>query len=158
ELAGGGDEDVVALRGPHRWIQNWEPVRIEASRTSRLRRDGVYLITGGLGGIALAIAEHLVTAYSSKLVLLARTLRSDRLERIRALEARGAEVLVVEGDVADARQVRAAVDAADARFGRIDGVVHCAGVPGLGMMQWKTSDAARRVFAPKIAGTLALAG
>jgi NADP-dependent 3-hydroxy acid dehydrogenase YdfG len=157
ELLSRPTDDMVALRGPHRWVQRWEPIRMDAAAPTRLRQGGVYVITGGLGGIALALADHLVTAWQAKLVLLARTLHPAKLNQVRALEAKGADILVVGADVANAAEVRDALEKAEARFGVVNGVFHAAGAPGVGMMQWKTREAVGRVFAPKIHGTLALA-
>jgi NAD(P)-dependent dehydrogenase (short-subunit alcohol dehydrogenase family) len=143
---------------------------------SRLRHKGIYLITGGLGGIGLALAEHLAETVDARLVLVGRTglpPRSEwagmlegqagdeglgrRIKAVQALEARGTEVLVVQADVADAMQMQAAVRQAVARFGTVHGVFHTAGVPGVGIIQLKTAAAAASVLAPKVQGTLHLA-
>jgi NAD(P)-dependent dehydrogenase (short-subunit alcohol dehydrogenase family) len=63
----------------------------------------------------------------------------------------------VQADVADTAQVQAAIQQALAHFGAVHGVFHTAGVPGVGLMQLKTAEAAANVLAPKIQGTLALA-
>ena len=151
-----GSEDVVALRGSHRWVQGWEQVPIDGGAKSRLRHGGVYLITGGLGGIALAMAEHLASTWQARLVLLARSAPEHKLEKLRRLQEAGAEVLLVLGDVSKEDDVRSALRAADERFGAVHGVFHTAGVPAVGMMQWKTQESVSHVFAPKIHGTLAL--
>jgi len=52
--------------------------------------------------------------------------------------------------------MRSVVQHALATFGRIDRVLHTARVPGVGLMQLKTSEMAARVLAPKIMGTLVL--
>src|SRR6185503_9683539 len=120
------------------------------SERTALRERGVYLITGGLGGIGLALAEHLAETVDARLVLVGRTglppcsewagiLEGQagdegiarRIKAIQALEARGTEVLVVQADVADAMQVQAAVRQAVARFGTVHGVFHTAGLPGV---------------------------
>jgi NAD(P)-dependent dehydrogenase (short-subunit alcohol dehydrogenase family) len=69
----------------------------------------------------------------------------------------GAEVEIVAGDVADAGDVRRAVEAATERFGALHGVLHAAGVPAMGLMQFKRPEELDEVLAPKIGGTLALA-
>jgi NAD(P)-dependent dehydrogenase (short-subunit alcohol dehydrogenase family)/acyl carrier protein len=74
-----------------------------------------------------------------------------------ALEEAGAEVLAVAADIADPVQMERAVAAARERFGALNGVLHLAGVPAEGLIQRKTLEATRRVFAPKIGGALALA-
>jgi non-ribosomal peptide synthase protein (TIGR01720 family) len=136
----------------------------------------VYLVTGGLGGVGLALAEHLAVAVRAKLVLLGRTAlpaRADwerwiavhgeshevsrKILRLEALEAHGAEILVLAVDVADREQVERAVAQARARFGVIHGVIHAAGQPPQGLMQLKTPEAVAAVMGPKVAGTRNLA-
>ncbi|TDV56123.1 type I polyketide synthase [Actinophytocola oryzae] len=173
-----GDPEVmslVALRAGRRWLLDYESVPVADDGTSLLRDKGVYLITGGLGGIGLAMAEQLAVACEARLVLFGRTglpprdtwdavLASDktgaevrrRLEGVKRVEELGAEVLVVTGDVADRADVEAAVKAATGRFGGLDGVLHAAGVPGVGLMQFKTKAEIEKTLAPKVAGTLAL--
>jgi len=172
-------ETIVALRGGRRWTQAFEAVRLAAGtglpRLRRLREAGVYLITGGLGGLGLGMARFLAAAWRARLVLVGRSPlppretwdavlagpdggeTSRRIRRVRELEELGSDVLLLTADVADVEQMRAAVTAAVARFGRIDGTLHTAGVPGAGLIQLKTAAAAEQVLAPKVQGTLALA-
>ncbi|HEX6290047.1 MAG TPA: SDR family NAD(P)-dependent oxidoreductase, partial [Herpetosiphonaceae bacterium] len=175
ELSRPVTDDIVAFRGSHRWVQTLEPVQLQAAaRNTRLREGGVYLITGGLGGIGLAMAEHLADTCRAKLVLVGRTAlppraqwpgileRTDttsglgrRIKIVQDLEAR-TEVLVLQADVTDPVQVQIAVDQAVARFGTIHGVLHAAGLPGVGLTQLKSAETAAGVLAPKVQGTLAL--
>ena len=60
-------------------------------------------------------------------------------------------------DVADPVQMQTVRAAAEARFGAVHGVIHAAGVPGMGMLRAKTRQEAQRVLAPKVEGTRALA-
>jgi len=159
ELASAPGDEVVAWRGGDRWVQVFEPVR-PAAGAPRLRERGVYLITGGLGGIGLTLAERLAERVQARLVLttrrLAHPLAPPIAARLLALEAKGAEVLVVQADAADPATMAAAVAAARARYGGLHGVVHAAGLPGGGIVQLKTRQDAERVLAPKVQGTLAL--
>jgi len=167
------DPPVVAWRGGHRWVRGFEPVRLEASDPAPpapLRPGGTYLLTGGLGGLGLALARHLASRLGANLVLLGRTPLPDgapgdappdeetrrRLDAVRALEATGSRVLTAAADVADPDAVGRVVAAARERFGRIDGVFHLAGVPGAGLVQLKSADMAAAVLAPKVRGTLVL--
>jgi 3-oxoacyl-(acyl-carrier-protein) synthase/SAM-dependent methyltransferase len=73
ELAGGGAEGLVAFRGAHRWLPGHEPLRLDAAAgAARLRPHGTYLITGGLGGVGLILAEFLARTVQAKLVLVSR--------------------------------------------------------------------------------------
>jgi NAD(P)-dependent dehydrogenase (short-subunit alcohol dehydrogenase family)/acyl carrier protein len=152
---------AVALRGGERWLHGYEPRRLER-REPPLRKGGVYLITGGLGGIGLTIAEHLARELGARLVLTTRTAPSDRgapdprLAGVRLLEELGAEVLVLGADASAPEDMTRVVDATLDRFGTLHGVVHAAGVPGDGLIQLRSADAARAVLAPKVQGTLVL--
>jgi acyl transferase domain-containing protein/acyl carrier protein len=171
------DLTPVAYRAGRRWVQSFEPLRLDADTAgpTPLRAGGVYLITGGLGGIGLALAEHLATTWRAKLVLVGRTALPpratwpdwlaaehdqpqvrERIEQLQALAAAGAELLVLAADVTDAQQLAAALAQVHERFGAINGVFHTAGVPGSGLVQVKTPDVAAAVLAPKVRGTLTL--
>jgi NAD(P)-dependent dehydrogenase (short-subunit alcohol dehydrogenase family) len=72
------------------------------------------------------------------------------------MEQAGADVLVLAADVTDPDALRHVREQALDRYGRLDGIVHAAGLPGGGMAEVKERPAAEQVMAPKIAGTLAL--
>jgi acyl transferase domain-containing protein len=148
---------AVAWRGARRWVQGFEAVKLPAGLPSPLRPGGVWLITGGFGGLGLALAEHLFQTTQAKLVLTGR--RSDMpVDRLRDLEAQGAEILAASADVCDATAMRAVLAAARERFGQpLSGVIHAAGIASGGMLQLKTPEAAAAVLAPKVEGTRALA-
>jgi acyl transferase domain-containing protein/thioesterase domain-containing protein/acyl carrier protein len=176
-----GRNAIVALRGSHRYEESLEPQRLPALEGGAKIRQGavaegaVVMITGGLGGLGLLFAEHLATTKKARLVLVGRSelparsewdawLRaygaddktSQRIQKIRALEQKGAEVLVAAGDVTIESDVRDVVAAAKQRFGRIDGVLHTAGVIRDALLQQKTLGQCEDVFTPKIHGTLVL--
>ncbi len=170
------DDSVVAYRDGSRWTLQFEPQPLTKSdRTSaRLRENGVYLVTGGSGGLGLVLAEHLARTRKARLVLTGRSAVPDRTEwprlleekgdervaaKIRALqriEEAGGEVLTAVADAGDEAQMRHVVDEATARFGEIHGVIHMAGVPGGGIIQLKTREMAERILSPKVKGTLVL--
>jgi acyl transferase domain-containing protein/acyl carrier protein len=171
ELANGtagadGRAGQVALRAGRRWRLAYEqlPSIAEVPGGPGLREGGVYVITGGLGGIGITLAEDLATRMRARLVLVSRSglpPEADPTARraiaaIRRMEDSGAEVLVLAEDVATADGARRVREAAVARFGRVDGIVHAAGVPGGGMAEVKERSAAEQVLAPKLLGTLAL--
>lgn len=168
----GKGDDVVALRGADRWARSIAPVALPDADASRKVRDGgVYLVTGGLQGIGLVLAERLArSAKGVKLALVARTALPPRerwdattdaraaqgIRAVRALEALGAEVMPVSADVTDAAQMAAAVRDVKARWGAVHGVVHAAGVIADAPLEMKTAAEAARVLAPKVTGTLVL--
>lgn len=169
---------IVAYRDGGRFEQRYERGEFPAisdSMANRIRPRGVYLITGGLGGIGLVTAEHLARVARAKLVLVSRqglpprgrwegdggsAKHPERVRRqinsVKALEALGAEVLVAAADVTDVEQMRKVVADARKRFGGLHGVIHAAGVLHDDLILVKTQAEVEEVFAPKVHGTLVL--
>ena len=120
-----------------------------------LRRNGVYVITGGLGGLGLIFARYLAMSYQAKLVLVGRsTADADREEELRALVSHGAEVLCLQGDVSRLEDMEMVVREAKARFSQLNGWIHAAGVNRDAFILRKTREEMEAVLAPKVHGAL----
>ncbi|MGC2332314.1 MAG: SDR family NAD(P)-dependent oxidoreductase [Candidatus Acidiferrales bacterium] len=165
----------IAYRGGYRWEQTFEALRLFPRTTPLVREKGVYLITGGMGGIGLSLAAHLAEAGHARLALTGRGKLPERpqwkqwieqygerdgvstkLRGLERLEKLGAEVLPLAVDVADRNAMEEAIRTIEQRFGPINGVIHAAGVPGGGLVQLKTPESAAAVFSAKVTGTLVL--
>ena len=120
-----------------------------------LRQNGVYLITGGLGRLGLIFAEYLATNFQARLVLTGRSApRPDVEETLRQLQGYGAEVLYLQADVARLDDAERVVREAKARFAKIDGVIHAAGVHRDAFILRKTKEEMEAVLASKVYGTI----
>ncbi|MFR9729791.1 SDR family NAD(P)-dependent oxidoreductase [Saccharopolyspora sp. MS10] len=149
-----GPEPEVRHLGQRREIRAFTPVEGPGD-PARLRDRGVYLITGGLGGVGRALARALAAEHRARLVLCGRS-EPDPAALAEITEL-GGEVLHVVADVTDPAQVRRAVARARERFGALHGVVHAAGVLRDGLVLGKSADDARAVLAPKVTGARNLA-
>jgi amino acid adenylation domain-containing protein len=156
---------VVAYRGGERWVQTFEHWRPDENPklAPRLRDGGVYLITGGLGGIGLTLAEEIARTVKARLILTGRSVlpaepgrANEAIKKIKLLEDLGSDVLTLAADVSDDEALASVVSFAREKFGKIDGVVHAAGIAGGGIIHLKTPEAAAEVLKPKTRGTLAL--
>ena len=170
EACGGAAERQVALRGGRRWVQVWEPIRLDGADAEppRVRDNGVYLVTGGLGGIGLELAAALARGRRIRLALLSRTALPPReewperlaaqdrlapkLQRILDLERAGAEVLTLAADVTDRSVLAAALAEVRERFGGLHGVVHAAGISFGGLIQRHSTAELEAAVAPAVAG------
>ncbi len=150
----------VAYRNAQRWVQTYEPVVLDAPGHGRssFREGGVYLITGGLGNIGIAISVYLSRNYRAKLVLVGRSSAPDT-DALESIQATGAEVAYVSANVADANGMRGAIEQAYQRFGALHGVIHAAGIVGdNGLQEIKDChyDNCERHFQAKAYGLLVL--
>ncbi|MDP2087002.1 MAG: SDR family NAD(P)-dependent oxidoreductase, partial [Gemmobacter sp.] len=164
---------TFALRGDRRFALTHRPAPLPPA-PAPIPQGAAVLITGGFGGIGLTLAERLVRDHGARIALLTRTALADRVQwpaalradptgplatRIRAvqhLETLGAQVLVVEGDVCNIEDMRAARAACDSAFGRLDVLIHAAGVVADAPILAKTPAQVEDVFAPKVHGTQVL--
>jgi NAD(P)-dependent dehydrogenase (short-subunit alcohol dehydrogenase family)/acyl carrier protein len=168
-------DTLLALRDRRVWTVEFDQVDLPEAGPDVLREGGVYLITGGLGGLGLVLGETLATHRRARLVLTSRSglppraewdeyLRGhgsgDRKARairaVRRMESAGAEVLAAAVDVSDVDGLRNLRAEVLDRFGRLDGIVHAAGVAGGGLVETRELADMRAVLAPKVAGTVAL--
>lgn len=126
-----------AMASPHPW-----------------RDGGVYLITGGMGGLGRLFAREISRCVAgATLVLASRGATDVVLSPEWSSEFGGARVEIIALDVSDAVSVAAAIAGIRARHGRLDGVLHAAGLLDDGALAAKTAHSLRAVLAPKVAGT-----
>ena len=118
-----------------------------------LRADGSYLITGGLGGFGLAIAEHIAQAGPGAIVLMGRHAPGAAvMARVAAIRARGVEVVVMPGDVTRAEEVGQVLGRIAAELPALRGVFHGAMVLDDQRVATMDDEAMERVMAPKALG------
>ncbi|MGN9913462.1 SDR family NAD(P)-dependent oxidoreductase [Phytohabitans sp. LJ34] len=118
------------------------------------REGGVYLVTGALGGLGRIVARHLAERRHARLVLTGRSaLDEDGAAFLQDLERAGGNAVYLAADCATGAGARSLVDEAMSRFGRLDGVVHLAGVLRDGLLIGKRRADAAAVLAPKVWGT-----
>ncbi|MGY3438341.1 type I polyketide synthase [Marinovum sp. KMM 9879] len=165
----------AALRGDKRYVRLPRPMDLPATKAPAVRAGGTYLITGGFGGIGLAIARRLIAEGATQIVLVARGALPDRadwarhlnshgpqdavtrrIEAVQALEALGAEVMSAAADVCNPQQMQEVADQARARWGDIHGVIHAAGVIDDAPLLTKNQISIEFVLTPKIQGTQVL--
>lgn len=149
----------VAFRSRSRYVRDLVEQHEPVSRRE-WKRGGVYLITGGLGGVGRSLAEHLAAVARARLVLAGRSAPSADVEdfRARLLQLGAEEAVYVSADVSaesDIKRIRGVLD----RFGRLDGVLHAAGIIDVDRLSLKskTLDSMRAVLAPKVEGSARIA-
>ncbi|MDH4471669.1 MAG: amino acid adenylation domain-containing protein [Fluviicola sp.] len=177
ELLSESTERIISFRKSQRWIRTFEPVHIEESTNSiqRFKDDGIYVITGGTGGIGLALAETISKGAKAKLILVGRShfpskdtwaneieglpeydIFRKTLTRLTALEDAGTEIIYMRADVSDDQAMKELSDKIHATYGKVDGIIHSAGVPDGKVIQFTNKELTDKIFASKIKGAILL--
>ncbi|MBI4524206.1 MAG: SDR family NAD(P)-dependent oxidoreductase [Deltaproteobacteria bacterium] len=169
------EDREVAYRQGQRLVTRLKKIDFDPSKRRPLpfTPGGMYLMTGGLGGIGVEIGKYLIQRWGARLVLVGRTPLPDRKEwagrqqlsdavaqRIQAylsLEGLGGELSYEAVDVCDLERVRDVVERAKARWHcGLDGVIHLAGTYHEKGALEESRESLAEIFRPKISGTLAV--
>jgi amino acid adenylation domain-containing protein len=165
---------IITYRNGYCWDIAYKEIK-SIEKRARFKDGGVYLLTGGLGGIALSFCEAITKKVTNpKFILCSRSsvipeltwdniLQDlthkdyEKVRRLKKLHDMGAILFFHQLDVTQLEPLLSIVHDYINRFGAINGVIHAAGVAGNGLVQLKTKQAAEQVLMPKIHGTYNLA-
>jgi acyl transferase domain-containing protein/surfactin synthase thioesterase subunit/acyl carrier protein len=155
ELATTDREDQIALRPGGRFAARLVPhTPLPApAEPARLRADATYLVTGGLGGLGLAVASWMVERGARHVVLAGRSAPSAAArEAIAGMEEAGAEIFVMAADASQRGDVELVLERIGATYPPLRGVIHAAGVLQDRTVLELSIEAMRSVAAPKMQG------
>jgi len=174
ELMRSSGDTQLAVRDGERFVLRLQALAAEPVVTTPMvwRTDASYLVTGGLGALGLHVAAAMVAQGARRLVLMGRhglparahwnagsadTRTAQRIAAVRALEAAGAAVHLLEADTSNPDELaRALAQYADDAWPPIRGVIHAAGVTENQLVLHTGRAAFDRVVAPKLDGALHL--
>ena len=108
----------------------------------------MYLVVGGAGGLGLKIVKYLLSSCNLYIALAGRSsireeMNSDLADLIAENTSR---VTYFQADVSKRHEARALIEAVTARFGRLSGVIHAAGVLRDSMIRRKTHSQFQEVL------------
>lgn len=133
-------QDAIAVEGSVR-----EP--------ADLRADASYLVTGGLGGLGLLVAQWMVERGARHLVLMGRSEASpEAMEMLATMEQSGARVVAITGDVSQESDVRDVLAQIERELPPLAGVIHSAGIVDDVLLAQQSWDRFEKVLAPKVRG------
>lgn len=165
----------VSYRKGIRYVEELKEYSTDSAeeKNVEIKEEGVYVITGGTGGMGIEISKYLATGKKVNIALLNRYEIPDRkcwneliknggrkdkktvqkINSIREIEALGVQVSYYSADISDFEKVSSIFTELKDRFGRINGIVHAAGIPGEGFLFNKDEKAFKDVLYPKVFGT-----
>ena len=171
----GSKAPITAFRSGQRLLPDYTSIPMPESIEPCTKESGVYVITGGLGGIGFVLAKHLIKTASARLVVFGRTKLPEekswdswieehptdnpisiQIRKLQTLKAMGGKILSLSADVTDFEAVQLAAKTVRNTFGVIDGIFHTAGVINDGLSSIKSKQDSTSVLLPKVQGTLIL--
>ncbi|HEU5076494.1 MAG TPA: KR domain-containing protein, partial [Polyangiaceae bacterium] len=150
-----------------RRVLRFEPVvwDSEPARPSRLTAGGLYLVSGGLGGVGTELCSMLLSHFAARVLIVGRTPLDTRSgadgehsksSQLKKLEALG-NVYYQVADVSDENALELAVARIEAELGQpLQGAFHLAGVYRELPLASESHEALSQALAPKVDGTRAM--
>ncbi|MDX8047242.1 SDR family NAD(P)-dependent oxidoreductase [Gracilibacillus sp. S3-1-1] len=146
--------DIQYISG-QRYVYSFQDKQTQREESVPLRQNGVYVITGGTGGLGFLFAKYFAEQFQPKLVLVGRREWSLEIEnQVKRLEDMGAEVEYISADISDQDQVKDIIKQTKNKFKEIHGIIHSAGVIRDSLLYKKTKQDIQDVLAPKVFGTV----
>ncbi|WP_438496406.1 SDR family NAD(P)-dependent oxidoreductase [Paenibacillus sp. IHBB 3054] len=161
-----------AYRNGVRYIESIQAAELGTTEAEAVgvRGNGVYVITGGHGGIGLEVAKHWARQHQISIALVSRTPLPSReewslikakadpkrkriIESIEEMESLGSSIHSYSADVSDFDQMDALIRQIRASLGNINGIFHAAGIAGDGMLFRRSQEQMDAVLSPKVMGT-----
>src|SRR5213594_535681 len=134
-----------------RHVSRWEVVPEDPETPPiAFKDDGVYLITGGLGGLGVVFArEILEQTREARLVLTGRSALSPEKQRlVDGLSTEAGQLSYRQVDLGDLDQVEQLIAAIQAEYGQLTGILHCAGMIADNFILKKAAAEFSEVLAP----------
>ena len=153
-------ENIVYYKNSQRYIEELKEVELTDNYNKIvMQQNGAYLIPGGNGGIGLEMSKYLVQKGAKNVILLSRSnkIRQEEMpiyqELIHLSAQCGARVDLYPCDISDYEQTKTVIDKVIARYGKVNGVINCAGNAGDGVIINKDMEAFEQVMNVKVYGS-----
>ncbi|HWP96054.1 MAG TPA: SDR family NAD(P)-dependent oxidoreductase [Syntrophomonadaceae bacterium] len=153
-----GDKQI-RYRDGKRYVLGWNEIEVTKEEAKiPWKAQGVYLITGGAGGLGLIFAKEIAQKVKdATLILTGRSeLDKEKQARLKEIESMGARVEYKQVDVTDQEAVTGLIQGIIGQFGELNGIIHSAGVIKDNFIIKKAKEEIEEVLAPKVKGLVNL--
>ena len=130
---------------------------LQQNKTSCLRRQGIYIVTGGLGAVGSILTQHLLEKWQAQVICLGRSnLSGERQATFNHLKSISENVHYESVDITDLNALKDAFIRIKEQFGDINGIINSACLLRDGLFREKQLDDFDAVLASKIKGIINL--
>ena len=150
-------ETRVSYHKAVRSVTALEEVELKADDSMPILKDkGVYIITGGAGGLGIIFTNYIARSVKATIILLGRSeldaAKNDAISEI--ADSTFSEIRYIRCDISQKNEIESVIANIKTEFGRIDGVIHSAGLIQDSFIFKKTTNNMNSVFRPKIQGLI----
>lgn len=147
-------DQEVRITNEQRLVRVFDTItELDDEKEYLVKDGGVYLITGGLGEIGLALAKHMSKANNVHVILSGRRDVNDKIQQmLKEISTSNSEVKYIPSDITKKEECTQLIQTIKQQYGKINGVIHAAGILKDALLFGKSLDDAKVVLAPKIYG------
>nr|WP_092067195.1 amino acid adenylation domain-containing protein [Dendrosporobacter quercicolus]NSL46456.1 amino acid adenylation domain-containing protein [Dendrosporobacter quercicolus DSM 1736]SDL51088.1 amino acid adenylation domain-containing protein [Dendrosporobacter quercicolus] len=151
-------DNQVRYQHGTRWIAGWSEIEVPCEVMIPWKDQGVYLITGGVGGLGLIFAKEIAQKVKAAVLILTgrSPLNEDKKAKLKELQALGAQIIYKQLDVTQKEAVYGLIQSIQEGYGSLHGIIHSAGVIRDNFIIKKTKEEVQEVLAPKVRGLVNL--
>ncbi|WP_064201988.1 non-ribosomal peptide synthetase [Brevibacillus brevis] len=142
-----------------RWVSSWKEMKASGQPEHVWKDDGVYLITGGAGGLGMIFAKEIAQQTKGATVIItgrSSSVDEEKTAKYSELKALGANIQYRQADITQKQAVEDLFQGIKQEFGSLTGIIHSAGVIRDSFIIRKTVDEVAQVLAPKVSGLVHL--
>ncbi|SFM59241.1 Acyl transferase domain-containing protein [Chitinophaga sp. YR627] len=148
-----GCREIRYSHEQQREVKRWTEVTSPAVQQPVFRKGGVYVITGGAGGLGLLTAEHITKQVDAHVILLGRSsLDVSKKQALLSLQNNGSRIEYIAVDISDLAQTFAVFEKIKTDVGNIHGIIHAAGIVKDQFIIRKDISVIDSVWSPKANG------
>lgn len=145
----------VLYKDNHRYIKDYE--QVSPVHNPVIKHEDVILITGGAGKLGMIFAKYLIENYNAKIIVTGRSPINDNIRnKIDKISKTQNRITYIEADISNKDMTLNLVNKIINDFGKLDGVIHCAGVINDSFILKKKQEEIQACLAPKVYGTVNL--
>jgi polyketide synthase PksN len=152
-------DNQIRYQGGKRWVAGLNEIEpFQGAVKIPWKEQGIYLITGGAGGLGLIFAHEIVRQVeNTTLILTGRSSLSEKKQaKLKELEELGSRIEYRQVDVTDKQAVTSFIQNIQEEFGNLHGIIHSAGMIRDNFIIRKSKEELQEVLGPKVLGLVNL--
>lgn len=151
------NDTIVCYQQGKRFVKTYNEVTLKHSEKLIWKENGVYLITGGAGGLGLIFANYITSKVRTNIILVGRsTLSESAIVKIQDMEKTGSKVRYLQADITNWQETKELISTIQSNYSYINGIIHSAGVIEDDYVIHKSMASLQKVIKPKVFGSMYL--